>query len=394
VKKKQTKPRPKKTGRPKPTAGAGRGKPKVSSRAKRVAHGFVAASGAPSGAVNEQEENPYAIDRSATANGVRLNRWLAEQGVDSRRKCDQKVLDGEVSVNGTVIMEPGYRVQHEDEVSVNGARIHRARRLYYLFYKPRGVLCTNDPRETRTRLCDLVDPMVPSRVYPIGQFHGTPIAKGLSQLFDKLEGVLVEPIDLDPALIADKVSFHGGHPRAISSQVWRTLVGSLRNHQVLRLYYQAAGHPKPTVREVEPVHLACRMGDWYLLARRTGASETRTYALSRIKNAEALRKYFSPQRTDSNQSARKTFARFVAHGGKSINVKVRFTPESSEWIREREWHAEQKISEHRDGGLTITLPIDGDKEALSWVLRWGAQAKVVGPKWLKERVREEAKAMI
>jgi predicted DNA-binding transcriptional regulator YafY len=227
-----------------------------------------------------------------------------------------------------------------------------------------------------------------------GQFHGTPIAKGLSQLFDKLEGVLVEPIDLDPALIADKVSFHGGHPRAISSQVWRTLVGSLRNHQVLRLYYQAAGHPKPTVREVEPVHLACRMGDWYLLARRTGASETRTYALSRIKNAEALRKYFSPQRTDSNQSARKTFARFVAHGGKSINVKVRFTPESSEWIREREWHAEQKISEHRDGGLTITLPIDGDKEALSWVLRWGAQAKVVGPKWLKERVREEAKAMI
>ena len=226
-----------------------------------------------------------------------------------------------------------------------------------------------------------------------GQFHGTPIAKGLSQLFEKLEGVLVEPIDLDPALIADKVSFHGGHPRAISSRVWRTLVGGLRNHQVLRLYYQAAGHPKPTEREVEPVHLACRMGDWYLLARRTGSSETRTYALSRIKSAETLRKYFQPLPTDSNQSARKAFARFVAHGGKSINVKVRFTPESSEWIREREWHPQQELSEHRDGGLTITLPIDGDKEALSWVLRWGAQAKVVGPKWLKERVREEVKAM-
>lgn len=155
--------------RNKPTAGAGRGKPKVSKRAKRVAHGFVAASDAPSNAVNEIEEQEFQIDRSATAGGVRLNRWLAEQGVDSRRKCDQKVLDGEVSVNGVVIMEPGYRVQGEDEVALNGARIHRARRLYYLFYKPRGVLCTNDPRETRTRLCDLVDPMVPSRVYPIGR---------------------------------------------------------------------------------------------------------------------------------------------------------------------------------------------------------------------------------
>ncbi|MCP4092050.1 MAG: rRNA pseudouridine synthase [Planctomycetes bacterium] len=155
--------------RNKPTAGAGRGKPKVSKRAKRVAHGFVAASGAPSSSVKDNEDQQYAIDRSATAGGVRLNRWLAEQGVDSRRKCDQKVLDGEVSVNGAIIMEPGYRVQEDDDIMVNGARIHRARRLYYLFYKPRGVLCTNDPRETRTRLCDLVDPMVPSRVYPIGR---------------------------------------------------------------------------------------------------------------------------------------------------------------------------------------------------------------------------------
>jgi len=168
--KKPNKGRPGKSkGGHKPAAGRGRGKPKVSKKAKRVAHGFVAASGAPSSAVSTSDSDSVSIDRSATANGVRLNRWLAEQGVDSRRKCDQKVLDGEVSVNGAVIMEPGYRVQPDDEVSVNGARIHRARRLYYLFYKPRGVLCTNDPRETRMRLCDLVDPMVPSRVYPVGR---------------------------------------------------------------------------------------------------------------------------------------------------------------------------------------------------------------------------------
>jgi len=159
----------KRTARKKPAAGTGRGKPKVSPHAKRVAHGFIAASRAPAVAVNAVDESAVSIDRSASANGVRLNRWLAEQGVDSRRKCDEKVLHGEVAVNGTIIMEPGYRVQYEDEVAVNGARIHRSRRLYYLFYKPRGVLCTNDPRETRTRLCDLVDPMVPSRVYPVGR---------------------------------------------------------------------------------------------------------------------------------------------------------------------------------------------------------------------------------
>lgn len=146
----------------KPAAGTGRGVPKVSKRAKRVAHGFVAASPAASDAT----EIPL-LERSP--DGVRLNRWLAEQGVASRRKCDEKIFDGEVSVNGSVIMEPGHRVQEGDDVRLNGTRIHTSRRLYYLFYKPRGVLCTNDPRETRTRLCDLVDPMVPGRVYPVGR---------------------------------------------------------------------------------------------------------------------------------------------------------------------------------------------------------------------------------
>jgi 23S rRNA pseudouridine2605 synthase len=148
-----------------PGVGSGRGKPKISKRAKRVAHGFVAAS--------NSADTSVAADRGGIEDvsdqGVRLNRWLAEQGVDSRRKCDEKIFAGEVMVNGSIVDKPGYRVQREDEISVNGARIRVSRRLYYIFYKPRGVLCTNDPRETRTRLCDLVDPMVPSRVYPIGR---------------------------------------------------------------------------------------------------------------------------------------------------------------------------------------------------------------------------------
>ena len=148
-----------------PALGRGRGKPKVSKRARRVAHGFVVASDSSGTAVGSGGSG---ID-GTPEQGVRLNRWLAEQGVDSRRKCDVKIFAGEVRVNGRIVDAPGYRVQPGDEVSVNGARIRISRRLYYLFYKPRGVLCTNDPRETRTRLCDLVDPMVPSRVYPVGR---------------------------------------------------------------------------------------------------------------------------------------------------------------------------------------------------------------------------------
>ena len=149
-------PRRKKAAR-KPAAGRGRGKPKVHPTARRKAAALVESAPAPRDGVTSDER------------GMRLNRWLAEQGVDSRRKCDALVLEGAVEVDGEVVTEPGRRVLPGQEVRVNGVRIKPVRRLYYLFYKPKGVLVTNDPRETRPRVCDLVDPLAPSRVYPVGR---------------------------------------------------------------------------------------------------------------------------------------------------------------------------------------------------------------------------------
>lgn len=148
-------PRKRRTNRRKP-GHQGRGAPKVSSAERRNAHGLVASTDSPDSGVVDQR-------------GVRLNRWLAERGVDSRRKCDALVQEGSVEVNGEIRLDPGYRVQPEDEIRVDGQPVREVRRLYYLFYKPRGVLCTADKRETRPRVGDLVDHLVPSRVYPVGR---------------------------------------------------------------------------------------------------------------------------------------------------------------------------------------------------------------------------------
>jgi predicted DNA-binding transcriptional regulator YafY len=227
-----------------------------------------------------------------------------------------------------------------------------------------------------------------------GQFHGTPMADGLIRLFHKLETVLEEPVDLDPDLISEQMSFHGGHPRPFAKDIWITLVKALRSNRILHLQYRAAGYQRHATLVVEPVHLACRMGDWYLLARRENDQHTRIYALSRIKSAQCLNRRFHPSRERSTRAARHTFSRYVARkGSKPIKLRVRFSPQSAEWIREREWHPEQRITEHRNGSLTIAMPVDGDKEALAWVLRWGASARVLGPPSLKQQVQAEVAEM-
>lgn len=151
-----------------PPRRAKRGAP--SARARRGAAGFVEATATPREGVGaEGAALGHAPATVAAREGVRLNRWLAEQGVASRRHCDALVLDGSVRVNGETVTEPGRRVMPGDDVRVDDARIREVRRLYYAFHKPRGVLCTNDQRERRVRVCDLVDPVTPSRVYPIGR---------------------------------------------------------------------------------------------------------------------------------------------------------------------------------------------------------------------------------
>jgi pseudouridine synthase len=91
---------------------------------------------------------PLAADKEPGA-GERLNRFLARSGVASRREADRQVLEGQVTVNGRIVLDPGTRVSPEtDAVKIQGRKVCRPPLFsYYLVYKPYGVLSTMaDPR--------------------------------------------------------------------------------------------------------------------------------------------------------------------------------------------------------------------------------------------------------
>ena len=77
----------------------------------------------------------------------RLQKILAAAGVDSRRKCEQLILDGLVRVNGRVVDTlPVFADIETDAITVDGRRLRPEKKVYYLLNKPKGVICTNyDP---------------------------------------------------------------------------------------------------------------------------------------------------------------------------------------------------------------------------------------------------------
>ncbi len=101
--------------------------------------------------------------------GVRLNKYIADAGYCSRRKADEIVFAGHVTVNGHLIIEPGSRVQSGDVVVVQSQRIKQPQRCYILLNKSRDAISTVKDERDRKTVMDLIEGATKERVYPIGR---------------------------------------------------------------------------------------------------------------------------------------------------------------------------------------------------------------------------------
>ncbi len=102
--------------------------------------------------------------------GIRLNKYLADCGLASRRKADEMITDGKVQLNGKVVFELGVRVEPEfDRVIVDGKTVKPpSLKLYVIFNKPENVLTTMEDPEGRPTVADFME-QLPVRVFPVGR---------------------------------------------------------------------------------------------------------------------------------------------------------------------------------------------------------------------------------
>jgi len=99
-----------------------------------------------------------------------LNKFIAHAGICSRRDAAEVVKSGKVSVNGQVIIEPGFKVNARDEIRVQGKKVSATRSLVYiLLNKPKDHITTTEDPEGRKTVMDIVKKATPERVYPVGR---------------------------------------------------------------------------------------------------------------------------------------------------------------------------------------------------------------------------------
>lgn len=139
---------------------------------------------------------------------IRLQKYMADCGIASRRKCEEIILQGKVKVNGVKITELGTKVTEEDEVSVNGEVIKKVfKKVYIAMNKPVGYITSVSDEFDRPTVMNLVEDEIHTRVYPVGRLD-----------FDT-EGLLIMTNDGD-------LTFKLTHPK---HTIYKTYVATLND---------------------------------------------------------------------------------------------------------------------------------------------------------------------
>jgi 23S rRNA pseudouridine2605 synthase len=100
---------------------------------------------------------------------IRLNKYISNSGICSRREADNLIVSGKIKVNGNVITELGYKVNPDDKVSYQGKILKREKLVYILMNKPKDHITTSKDPQQRATVMDLIHNHIEERVYPVGR---------------------------------------------------------------------------------------------------------------------------------------------------------------------------------------------------------------------------------
>ncbi|WP_376746449.1 pseudouridine synthase [Chryseobacterium gleum] len=109
------------------------------------------------------------IEKDVHKDSIRLNKYIANSGICSRREADELITQGLVEVNGKVVTEMGYQVQKTDRVVFDGQSITPEKPVYVLLNKPKGYISTTKDDKARKTVMDLVANASPYRLFPVGR---------------------------------------------------------------------------------------------------------------------------------------------------------------------------------------------------------------------------------
>jgi len=227
------------------------------------------------------------------------------------------------------------------------------------------------------------------------QAHGTPYEADLQRAIQKLGEFLPDEVSLHWQALDQAQSFHQTVTSVQDIDIFRQLADAAIHHRRLRIRYWTASRDAEAERFIDPYHLACIDGTWYVMAWCHERKEIRTFAASRVREAAETGHMFNPPEDFRiGDYFEGTFKVISAKDRPLQTIRLKFAPSAAKYIREKLFHESQQLQTHDDDSVTLTLALRSLIEVRRWVLSWGSECEVLSPQELKDDIHQEALKML
>jgi len=222
---------------------------------------------------------------------------------------------------------------------------------------------------------------------------GTPFQEDMATIFRKVNSVLPPRSAAHLERIA-RVSLpllQGARDYGKVAASLRTIREALLFQRRITLRYLARGKSNAEPYQVDPYTLLFYKGGLYLLAFAHNRRGLRTFAAERISAVELEKERFEiPDDFRPEEQFRSAFGIVEEL---PMQVRIRFAPAVAQTVKERIWHATQKLRSCKDGSVELSFTAGGKMEIISWLLSYGAHAEILEPSELREEMRRTAQEM-
>jgi predicted DNA-binding transcriptional regulator YafY len=175
----------------------------------------------------------------------------------------------------------------------------------------------------------------------------------------------------------------GPHKRYVEArETIQTLGDAVLARRTLRMRYHTGRTATESERDLDPYRVWYRDGGLYVIGHDHQSGEIRTFAVDRIRSIERTERGFEPDPDFDFESY--VSASFGVIAEPATAVRIRFAKGWAAYVEEHSWHPSQKLETLPDGGVELTMEVGGTSELRSWVMSFGAGARVLEPEALRD----------
>jgi predicted DNA-binding transcriptional regulator YafY len=227
----------------------------------------------------------------------------------------------------------------------------------------------------------------------LAAYQGTPFHAPLASALQKLSNGLQDRVSISLNEMQAPVSFKSAGVFKVDIKVFEAVTLAVARKEELHLEYKNLGTRQWNRRHVQPLHICCAEGQWYVVCWDKKRDAYRTFALVRMRKLSMLGIKFEPPKDfDIQEHLKDAFSVFV--GSKTLTVNVKFDAWAAELIQEKQWHPAQHIKQLEAGCIEFSIEVADLYEIERWILSWGKHAQVIRPQQLKNSIREHAQKML